>query len=43
MIIGDVRDTCQMLPHLDWKAEDQTGARAWTNAGSKNGGDKHKW
>ena len=39
LIIGNVRGARQMLPHPNWKAEDQRGARARTSGGNNNDDD----
>ena len=48
VIIGNVRDTCQMLPDLNWKAYNQKVAWVRTSGGNNNdddnqGGDMPSW
>ena len=50
VIIGNVRGARRMLPHPDWKAEDQPGVRARTSGSNKDkdnddnqGGDIPAW
>ena len=39
VIIGNVRDACQMLPDPDWKAEDQREAPARSSGSNNNDND----